>query len=66
MPRLRHYQPKPDAFVNGDNLEDVVISNKGLKELRIDSKTTILVKPENCNEKYAEEFRKKINRRIIV
>jgi hypothetical protein len=28
--------------------------------LRIDSKTVIMVKPENANERYAEEYRKKM------
>lgn len=29
--------------------------------LRLNSRTIILVKPENCNEEYAEEQRKRFN-----
>lgn len=38
------------------------IKSRKLKPLRINSTTVIYVKEEKCNEKYAEEYRRKVLR----
>ena len=48
---------------NGDfDLEKVKSMQVGKKSLRIDSKTVILVRPEKCNEKYAFDYKQRMNK----
>lgn len=50
-------KPKLDTKVNGKmNLEAVKANEKAKVTLRIDSKTIILVSPENCNKEYAKQY----------
>lgn len=43
-----------DPSINGQIIQS---KDEGKKSLRIDRNTVILVKPENCNQEYAEYYR---------
>lgn len=49
----------PDTTVNTPIKEFRQNTETQKVMLRIDSKTTILVAPENCNEAYAEQYRQR-------
>lgn len=57
---------KIDNSKNNDDLDDVIAKQLELDKktrrypLRINKQTTIFVSKENCNEQYAEEYRKRI------
>ena len=59
---------KPNVFKNSDGLDDVIAvqqeKEKKIKKypLRINKYTIIYVSKDNCNEIYAEQYRKKIER----
>lgn len=54
---------KHSTFENGDfDIEKVKSMQVGKKSLRIDSKTVILVLPEKCNEKYAFDYKQRMNK----
>lgn len=55
-------EQKPDSTVNSSGLDKAIeryrSHEKRLYPLRISRNTVILVKPEKCNEEYAEKYRK--------
>lgn len=54
---------KSDNFRNSDTLEEIIAEcherDKNKVGMRIDGKTTILVKPKNANERYANKWRER-------
>lgn len=58
---------KQDTRKNGVcNIEKLRKRDKGKIPLRIDDRTTICVKPCNCNKEYAEAYREKMNKITII
>lgn len=57
---------KVDVFKNSDGLDEIIAAqlekDKKTRKypLKINKQTTIFVSKEKCNEKYAEEYRRKI------
>lgn len=65
MSRKSIGKKKDDSSRNDDNLDVVVArcinKDKNLYPLRINKTTVIYVTKDKCNEKYAEQYRNKIN-----
>lgn len=54
---------KANNFRNSDTLEDIIAEcherDENKVQMRVDSKTILLVKPKNANDKYLHKWNKK-------